>query len=60
MLELVQITQSRTMSLRGREIRQVKVLWDPNDETSATWEDADLMRVAHPYLFADFQEKVEA
>ena len=39
MLEPVQITQSRTMSLREREIRQVKVLWDPNDETSATWED---------------------
>ena len=59
MLEPVQITQSRTLSLRGREIRQVKVLWDPNDETSATWEDTEMMRAAHPFLFADFQEKVE-
>ena len=32
MLEPVLITQRRTLSLRGREIRQVKVLWDPNDE----------------------------
>ena len=32
MLEPVQIMQSITLSLRGREIRQVKVLWDPNDE----------------------------
>ena len=54
MLEPIQIMQSRTMSLRGREIRQVKVLWDPNDETSATWEDTILMRAMHPYLFADF------
>ena len=59
MLEPVQIMQSRTMSLRGREIRQVKVLWDPNDETSATWENADSMRTSHPHLFADFQEKVK-
>ena len=60
MLEPVQITQRRTMSLRGREIRQVKVLWDPNDETSATWEGTEMMRAVHPFLFADFQEKVEA
>ena len=60
MLEPVQIMQSRTMSLRGREIRQVKVLWDPNDETSATWEDTEIMRAAHPHLFVNFQEKVES
>jgi hypothetical protein len=35
-LEPVLITQSRTMKLRGRELRQVKVLWDPNDDLSAT------------------------
>ena len=58
MLEPVLITQNRTMKLRAREIRQVKVLWDPNDETSATWEDTELMRTAHPHLFTDFQEKV--
>ena len=56
MLEPIQIMQSRTLSLRGREIRQVKVLWDPNLETSATWEDADAMREAHLHLVDDFQE----
>ena len=60
MLEPVQITQSRTLNLRGRGIRQVKVLWDPDDDTSATWEDTEMMRTAHPFLFADFQEKVKA
>ena len=60
MLEPVQITQSKTMSLRGREIRQVKVNWVPNDEPSATWEDTEMMRAAHPFLFIDFQEKVKA
>lgn len=58
MLEPVLIMQSRTLSLRGREIRQVKVLWDPSDDSSATSEDIDMMRSAHPHLFADFQEKV--
>ena len=54
MLEPVQIMQRKTMSLRGREIRQVKVLWDPNDESSSTWEDTEMMRTTHPFLFADF------
>ena len=58
LLEPVLIMQNRTLNLRGREIRQVKVLWDPNDETSATWEDSEKMRTAHPHLFTDFQEKV--
>jgi hypothetical protein len=59
-MELVQIMQSRTMSLIGREIRQVKVLWDPNDETSATWEDTEMMKAPHPHFFVDFQEKVKS
>jgi hypothetical protein len=55
-LEPVRILQQRTLTLRGRTIEQARVQWDPNDDSSATWEDADRLRDAYPYLFVGFQE----
>lgn len=49
MLELVRIIQQRELNLRGRKVEQVKVLWDHNDDTSATWEDIGAMKVSHPH-----------
>ena len=56
MLDPVQIVQQRELNLRGRKVEQVKVLWDHNDDTSATWEDTGAMKVSHPQLFSGFQE----
>ena len=43
-LEPIRILQHRRLTLRGRDIDQVRVQWDPSDETSATWEDATRLR----------------
>ena len=56
MLEPMQIIQRRELNLRGHKVEQVKVLWDHNDDTSATWEDAGAMKPSHPQLFLGFQE----
>ncbi|KAH9293792.1 hypothetical protein KI387_041003, partial [Taxus chinensis] len=44
MVEPVHIIERMTLGLRGREIDQVRIQWDRYDETSATWEDATLLR----------------
>ena len=56
MLEPIQIIQKRELNLRGCKVEQVKVLWDHNDDTSATWEDTKTMKTSHPQLFSPFQE----
>lgn len=55
-LEPVAMLQRRHLTLRGREIDQVRVQWDPNDEALATWKDASRIRDSYPYLFTGFQE----
>lgn len=50
-METVRILQHWDLTLRGCTIDQVRVLWDPNDETSATWEDAAKMRELYSYMF---------
>lgn len=50
-MEPVCILQYRDLTLRGRTIEQVRVLWDPSDESSSTWEDAMKMRELYSYLF---------
>lgn len=56
MLEPVRIIQQKELNLRGRKVDQVKVLWDLNDDSSATWEDTGAMKASHPRLFSGFQE----
>ena len=56
MLEPVQIIQQRELNLKGHKVEQVKVLWDHNDDTSATWENTGTMKASHPQLFSGFQE----
>lgn len=53
-LEPLAVLQCQILALRGRDIEQVQVQWDSNDETSMTWEDASLIREAYPYLFSGF------
>ena len=55
-LEPVRILEQRGLTLRGRTIEQVRVQWDPTDDSSATWEDATRLRELYPYLFVGFQE----
>lgn len=55
-MEPVRILQHREMSLRGWTIEQVRVQWDPIDDSSTTWEDAVQMRELYPHLFSGFQE----
>lgn len=55
-LEPVCILEQRELTLRGRTIEQVRVQWDPTDDTSTTWEDASGLRDSYPYLFIGFQE----
>ncbi|XP_059067878.1 uncharacterized protein LOC131858603 [Cryptomeria japonica] len=55
-LEPMCILQCRKISLRGQGIELVKVQWDPNDDSSTTWEDTMQMRELYPYLFSGFQE----
>ncbi|XP_057812682.1 uncharacterized protein LOC131026757 [Cryptomeria japonica] len=55
-LELVHILQQWTLTLRGHTKEEVRVQWDRNDETSATWEDFGRLRASYPYLFIGFQE----
>lgn len=56
MLEPVRIIQQRELNLRDRKVDQVKVLWDLNDISTATWEDREVMKASHPQLFSGFQE----
>lgn len=44
MMEPVHIVQQRELNLKGRKVEQVKVLWDHNYDTFATWEDAREMK----------------
>ena len=55
-LEPVRILEQRELTLRGRTIEQVRVQWDPTDDSSATWEDATKLSELYPYLFVGFQE----
>ena len=55
-LEPVCILQHRELTLRGRTVEQVRVQWNPADDTVATWEDAFGLRDLYPYLFVGFQE----
>ena len=55
-LEQVCIVEQRELTLRGRTIEQVRVQWDPIDDSSTTWEDASRLRDLYPYLFVGFQE----
>ena len=59
-LEPIRILARRTLSLRGRELDQVRVQWDCYDEVTASWEDAAQMRAQYPYLFDELQEEVHA
>lgn len=59
-LEPIRILACRTLSLRGRELDQVRVQWDCYDEVTASWEDAALMRSQYPHLFDELQEEVHA
>ncbi|XP_059074998.1 uncharacterized protein LOC131875015 [Cryptomeria japonica] len=45
----------KEMSLRGQSVEQVRIQWDPIDDSSATWEDAVRMRELYPYFFSGFQ-----
>ncbi|XP_059068935.1 uncharacterized protein LOC131859336 [Cryptomeria japonica] len=55
-LEPICILQQWTLTLRGCTIEQERVQWDPNDETSATWEDLGSLRDTYPYLVIGFKE----
>ena len=39
-LEPIHILEQLELTLRGRTIEQVRVQWDPTNDSSATWEDA--------------------
>ncbi len=53
-LEPIRILEQRELTLRGRTIEQVRVQWDPIDDSSATWEDATRLQDLYPYLFVGF------
>lgn len=43
-LDLVRILQHQGLILRGQFMEQVRVQWDPSDDSSVTWEDVACMR----------------
>ena len=50
---LVHIMDSRDQVLRCKTMRLVKVLWQHQGVEEATWERADTMHTAYPFLFED-------
>ena len=53
-LEPICVLHHWRLTLRGYDIEQVGVQWDPNDEFSTTWEDATRLRDLYPHLFVGF------
>ena len=49
----VHIMDSQDQVLRGKTVRQVKVLWQHRVVEEATWERKDTMRANYPFLFED-------
>ena len=47
------IMDSRDQVLRCKTVRLVKVLWRHRGVEEATWERADTMHTAYPFLFGD-------